>query len=115
MFSKIRNYILLYGAFLIYSCASVCSKYAAEALSDDAKIRVVIFLALEVLVLGLYAITWQQVLKHFSLVTAMASKGSVVIINLIWSVLLFSEVITIFNVVGAAVIILGIWMVSTDG
>lgn len=58
---------------------------------------------------------WQQVLKRFSLVTAMANKGVVVIINLIWSVLLFQEAITIYNIIGAAIIIGGIWMVSSDG
>ena len=45
----------------------------------------------------------------------MANKGVVVIINLIWSVLLFREVITIYNIIGAAIIIGGIWMVSSDG
>ena len=70
---------------------------------------------LEVVCLGVYAIIWQQVLKDFSLVTAMASKGVVVIINLIWSVLLFGETVTLYNIIGAVIIIFGIWMVSSDG
>ena len=53
-------------------------------------------------------------MKYFSLVQAMASKGVVVILNMLWSILLFSEKISVFNVIGAGVIIFGIWMVSTD-
>ena len=109
---NIKKYILLYGAFFIYSLVAVCSKYASM---QSTFIKICFFLGLEIVFLGLYAIIWQQVLKNFSLVTAMASKGSVVILNLLWSVLLFSEKITLFNVIGAAVIIFGIWMVSTDG
>ncbi|MCR5544171.1 MAG: EamA family transporter [Eubacterium sp.] len=109
---KVKKYALLYGAFIIYSMVAVCSKFAS---SQPTFIRICFFLGLEVVFLGLYAVVWQQVLKHFTLVTAMASKGVVVILNLLWSILLFSEKITLFNVIGAAIIIFGIWMVSMDG
>lgn len=109
---KIKKYSLLYGAFLGYSFVAICSKLAA---GQELFFKIILFLGLEMVFLGLYAIIWQQVLKHFDLVHAMASKGVVVILNLMWSVLLFSEKITVFNVIGAGVIILGIWMVSTDG
>lgn len=108
---KIKKYILLYVAFLIYSFVSISAKYASL---QTTVIKMCIFLGLEICFLGLYAILWQQALKHFSLVTAMASKGVVVILNLLWSILLFSEKITLFNVIGAGIIIFGIWVVSTD-
>lgn len=108
---KLKAYLILYVAFVIYSFVSICAKYAAL---QSILPRGVVFLGFEVLFLGLYAILWQQVLKHFTLVHAMASKGAVVLLNLLWSVLLFSEKITVFNVLGAGIIIFGIWMVSTD-
>ena len=109
---KASSYMALYMAFLIYSVSSVCAKLAAQ---QSTMIKVIVFLGLEIGCLGIYAIVWQQVLKKFSLVTAMASKGIVVIFNMIWSVLLFKEVITIYNIIGAGIIICGIWMVSSDG
>lgn len=109
---KIKKYILLYTAFLIYSASTICAKLAS---TQPTYIKILLFIGLEVICLGIYAIVWQQVLKKFSLVTAMASKGIVVIFNLIWSVLLFGEHVSLYNIVGAAIIILGIWMVSTDG
>lgn len=110
--TSIKKYILLYGSFFIYSLSAICAKLAS---SQNLPIKVLVFIGLEIFCLGVYALVWQQVLKKFSLVTAMANKGVVVIINLIWSVLLFREVITIYNIIGAAIIIGGIWMVSSDG
>ncbi len=108
---NIKKYALLYGAFLIYSGSSICAKLAA---TQPTMIKVLVFFGLEFVCLGVYAIIWQQVLKKFSLVTAMASKGIVVILNLIWSVILFGETISFGNILGAGIIIFGIWMVSSD-
>lgn len=110
--NNVKKYVLLYGGFLIYSISSICAKLAA---GQEKVIKVVVFLGLEVFCLGIYALIWQQTLKKFSLVTAMASKGVVVIFNLVWSVMLFSETVTIYNLIGAVVIIGGIWVVATDG
>ncbi len=111
MVGNIKRYLLLYGAFFVYSVVAICSKLAA---GQQHLLKIVLFLGLETLFLGLYAVIWQQVLKRFDLVHAMASKGVVVILNLLWSALLFSEGITLFNVIGACIIISGIWLVSTD-
>lgn len=107
-----KEYVLLFSAFFVYSFVAICSKYAA---GQSSFIRICLFLALEVVFLGAYALIWQQALKHFPLVTAMASKGVVVILNLFWSVLLFHESVNILNVLGAGAIIFGIWVVATDG
>lgn len=108
---RIKDYILLYCAFLVYSLVAVFSKYAS--LQENWN-RIFVFLFAEVLILGVYAILWQQILKRFSLVHAMASKGIVVILNLLWSVFIFEETVTICNVIGAGIVILGIWVVSRD-
>lgn len=108
---SLMDYVVLYGAFFIYSASTVCAKFAAR---QDLMIKVLVFMALELLCLGFYALVWQQVLNRFPLVVAMACKGSVVLINLIWSVLLFGEHINIWNLAGALIIIGGIWLVSAD-
>ena len=112
MKEKINSYLILYAAFLIYSVSSVCAKFSSQ---QNTLTKAIVFLGLEMACLGIYAIIWQQALKRFSLVTAMASKGIVVIMNMIWSIWLFEESVSICNIVGAAVIIWGIWVVSSDG
>lgn len=106
------KYILLYCCFFIYSVSAICAKLAA---GQETAVWMLFFIGLEVLCLGGYALIWQQVLKKFTLFTAMANKGIVVIFNLAWSAMLFREMVTIYNIIGAAVIIGGIWMVSSDG
>ena len=107
----IKKYIFLYSCFLIYSLSTIFAKIAAQ---QNMVVKVSVFIGLEIMCLGLYAVIWQQVLKKFSLVTAMSSKGIVVIFNLIWSALLFGETVTIYNIAGAVIIVGGIWMVSSD-
>ena len=58
-----------------------------------------------------YALFWQQILKKLPLVTAYANKAITVVWGLLWGMLVFKEKITVFNVVGALVIIFGIYMV----
>jgi len=109
--NKLRKYLLLYSCFFIYSVSTICAKLAS---AQDLIFKVLVFIVLEIGCLGLYAIIWQQVLKQFTLITAMSSKGVVVILNLVWSVVLFKEVITMSNIIGSVIIICGIWMVSLD-
>lgn len=103
---------LLYTAFLIYSGTTVFSKMAA--LQDGFTVKFLFFVGMEIVCLGIYAIIWQQVLKNMSLITAMSNKGVVVIFGLLWSVFLFHETVTLYNLLGAVMIIFGIWMVSAD-
>ena len=106
-----KDYFLLYGDFLIYSLVSVFSKIAA---AQESLAWTMLFMFIEFCFLGVYALIWQQALKRFPLTVAMASKGITVILALLWSVALFRESISIMNVVGAALIILGIRVVSSD-
>ena len=65
-------------------------------------------------ILAVYALMWQQVLKRFTLAKAYPNKGVVVIWNLLWAVVFFNETITKNNIIGSAVIIMGIALVSAD-
>ena len=109
----IKKYSSLYFAFFIYSGVTVCAKMAA--LYEIFSLPFMFYIALEIVLLGAYAILWQQVLKKFSLVSAMANKGIVVVFTLLWSVFLFKETLTFYNIIGALVIVLGIRVVSKDG
>lgn len=104
---------LLYIAFMVYSGTTVCSKMAA--MQEGLTVKFLFFVGMEIVCLGVYALIWQQVLKNMSLITAMSNKGVVVIFGLLWSVFLFHETVSLYNILGAAMIIFGIWMVSADG
>lgn len=59
-------------------------------------------------VMGVYAMLWQQVISRMSLSTAYMFKGTSLIFVLLISALLFGETITINNLIGSAIIVLGI-------
>lgn len=111
MKNKVVDYVLLYSDFTIYSLVSVLAKFASM---QDNYVYIAIFVAGEILLLGVYALIWQQVLKRFTLITAMSNKGITIILGMVWSVLIFHEGITIWNIIGAIIIIFGMWMVSSS-
>ena len=107
-----KNYALLHASFLIYSFVALMSKITAGKEFFTAGFFG--FAALVFLLLLVYAFLWQKVLKVFPLVTAYSNKGAVIIWNLIWASLIMGEKITVGNLIGSAVIIIGIVVVSSD-
>lgn len=73
--------------------------------------KFILFYSLVLLDLAVYAIVWQQILKELPLVSAYANKAVTVIWGLIWGMVIFKESLTIWNVIGAIVIIIGIYIV----
>lgn len=73
-----------------------------------------LFAILSIVLIGVYAILWQQILGKFPLVTAFSNKGIVVVWNMLLAFFIFNEQITLENIVGGAVIILGIVVVSKE-
>ena len=63
-------------------------------------------------VMGIYAILWQQVITRMPLSTAYMFKGTSLIFVLLISALLFGEAISLNNVFGSAIIVLGIVLFS---
>ena len=107
--SKIIYFAALHIMLLVFSLGSVCSKIAAgkEVLSPG----FFIFYGLVLFILFVYAIVWQQLLKGLNLVTAYANKAVTVIWGLVWGSLIFNETVTIKNIIGAAIIIFGVYLV----
>ena len=66
------------------------------------------------LILLLYAVVWQQILKRISLSTAYASRATGVIWGVVWGVIIFNEGITWNMILGTLVILLGLYLVVTS-
>ena len=105
-----NKYVQLFSAFIIYSFVGVLSKIAALS---GFGFKFYFYVGLQFVFLAAYALIWQQILKKFSLIAAMACKGIVVILSLVWAIVFFQESISLNNVLGALLIVLGIYIVST--
>ncbi len=95
----------------MFSLTGVASKFAAAQPFLSPKF--IMFYAIVLLGLFIYAFAWQQIIKRMPLVTAYANRGATVIWGIIWGYLVFSEEITVKKLIGAAVIICGIVLIVT--
>ena len=112
--SKIKDYIQLHLNILLFSLTSVFSKaasvqYNKHGLSSPLPY---LFLFLMVANCGVYAIAWQQVIKKFSLSTAYANKSVYLLWSQIWAVVIFHENLSIQNIIGILVVLIGVWTVQ---
>ena len=105
-------YLGVLGAFLVYSFASVFSKWASQA--EFLSWAYLLRLAGAVAVLGVYAIMWQQIIKRMPVSDAYMFKGSTIIFVLLLSWLLFGESISLQNGIGAAVIVAGMYLYAKE-
>ncbi|MEF2919499.1 MAG: EamA family transporter [Acutalibacteraceae bacterium] len=106
---KISKLISLNILLLIYSLSSVFSKFASQ--QEFMSIEFIFWYGLVVLLLGVYAIFWQQIIKHLPLNTAYANKAVVVVWGILWGMLFFGETIHWNKIVGAIIVIIGVVMV----
>jgi multidrug transporter EmrE-like cation transporter len=70
--------------------------------------------SIEILIFAFYALLWQQLIKRMDLDAAYSIKGTVILWTLVWSKLFFNESIKTTNIVGALIILLGIYLVMSD-
>lgn len=110
--TKFNTYLLLHVAFILYSFTTVCSKFAAQ--EDVFSLPFFAWYASGIIFLGIYAVIWQQVLNKLPLTTAYSSKGVVLIYGFLLGSLLFGEVIKVQTIIGAIIVLIGIYLVVTS-
>ncbi len=103
---KIKDILFLQLVFLIYSINSIVAKFASQ--QEGFGLAFICLYGLEVLILGIYAILWQQVIKKFELSVAYANKAVTLIWAMVWGTLIFKEQITPPKVFGILLVIVGI-------
>ena len=105
-----KRYLALIGVNLVYACTSICTKMASR--QEMLSWPYLLWIGGAIGIMGVYAILWQQVIARMPLSTAYMFKGTSLIFVLLFSVLLFDEGITLNNVIGAVIIIIGIVLFS---
>ena len=110
--SKLLDIIFLQACIILLSLTGVIAKKASAVGFLSAEF--IIYYAMEIFIIGIYAVLWQQIIKKFELSVAYANKGTLIIWTFIWAVLFFHETITINNVLGGVFVIGGIVMVLKD-
>ncbi|MCI8597308.1 MAG: transporter [Lachnospiraceae bacterium] len=98
---------------MIYTLSSVAAKMASA--QEVFSIPFLLFYGVEILLLGIYAIAWQQIIKRCDLSVAYANRSIAILWSLIWTVIFFHEALTVKNVIGVLIVFAGTMIVNSDG
>ena len=98
--------IALHVLLLVYSFSGIFSKNASA--QPFLSPMFCILYAGTIVILGIYAVGWQQIIKRLPLTLAFANKAVTVVWGIVWGALLFGETITWQMVVGGIVVIAGV-------
>lgn len=110
--NHVITFIFLQLSVIIYSLAGVCSKYAAAY--KFLSIKFIVIFIIEIGILGIYAILWQQIIKSIDIFIAYANKGTSLLWSLLWAIMLFNEKITINNIIGIIIVMIGVILISSE-
>lgn len=104
--------LIMQLAVCIYTCSGIAAKLASGYAFMSWGF--ILCYGAEILLLGIYAVFWQQIIKRADISVAYANRAAAIFWSTLWAVLIFKEQVSVQNVVGIVLIFLGIWLVNRD-
>ena len=116
----------LQPAVVLFSCVSICSKLASRQLPKNfaslpdylllclQNWKLIVLLALMLLLLGIYAVIWQQLIKRSKIALIYANKSSYLFWTQLAAVFVFGETVSLCNIAGIAIIFIGIILGNSE-
>ena len=108
----VKDTLFLHSLFLLYSICGVLSK-AASGFPFLSAGFITLYGAMLVL-LAVYAILWQRILRSMPLTRAFSNKAVTIIWGMLWGAVLFGEIITANKLIGSLVIAIGVLVLMTE-
>ena len=109
---SIKDLLFLQIVIMIYTGSSIAAKFAAN--QELLSLKFCLFYGIEIVILGIYAVLWQQIIKRFELSVAYANRAMLLVWSMLWAVLIFHDEITPQNVVGVLFVIVGTMIINLD-
>lgn len=109
---SIKNILVLQAVVVIYTLSSVVAKFATG--QELFSFSFFLFYGLEIVILGVYAILWQQMIKRFDLSVAYANRAMALLWSAVWAIVLFRDTLALKQVIGIAFVVLGTVIVNSD-
>lgn len=107
-----KQIAVLQFAVMIYTLSSVAAKYASPY--NVLSWPFILYCAVEIILLGIYAIVWQQLIKKIDLSIAYANRSMAILWSMIWAVIFFGENITFQNMIGVIIVLTGTMIINSD-
>jgi multidrug transporter EmrE-like cation transporter len=109
---KRKAYLSLHLTVMLYAFSSILAKMASQY--SLLSLPFLAYLALELLVLMIYAYFWQQTLKRLSSSTAYANRAIAIVWTFVAGILFFHETFRWNNLLGIALILWGVRLVVLE-
>lgn len=114
MNNKLKRFFLFAGlqlSILMFASTGILTKVAAQYpfLSGE----FILLYGSSILVMFIYAVLWQIFLKYIPLTTAYANKSVSTVWTMLFGYMFFEEEISLSMIVGAIIIIIGVFVVVT--
>jgi len=109
---SLKNILVLQAVVIIYTLSSVVAKMATG--KELFSVSFFLFYGLEIIILGIYAILWQQMIKRFDLSVAYANRAMAILWSALWAVVLFHESLGIKQLIGIGLVVLGTVIVNSE-
>lgn len=110
--TKLKEILILQIVIAIYTLSTVFAKFASG--QEFMSFKFILYYGLEMLILAVYAVVWQQLIKKFDISVAYANKAMGLLWSIVWAILIFNETITIKNVIGVVIVIIGTIIVNSE-
>ena len=109
----IRQILILQAIIVIYTFSGVFGKMATNGHAFLSR-EFLLYIFLDLCVLAVYALLWQQALKRFDLHVAYANRAMATVWGIVWAYFIFAEMITVMNIIGTLLILAGTFLVNSD-
>ena len=110
--TKLKEIFILQIVIAIYTLSTVFAKFTSG--QEFMSFKFILYYGLEMLILAVYAVVWQQLIKKFDISVAYANKAMGLLWSIVWAILIFNETITIKNVIGVVIVIVGTIIVNSE-
>mgnify|MGYP004566696327 FL=1 len=111
-FDFLLQIIAIQAIVAIYSFSTVVAKFASR--QTFLSWQFLLLYAVEIGILGIYAILWQQMIKRFPISVAYANRAIGLLWTLLFATVFFREKINLQNVIGVIIVIIGTMIVNSE-
>lgn len=109
---SLKQILLLQAVVMIYTTSGIFAKLASG--NPFLSWKFILFYGAEICILGIYALLWQQIIKKVDLSIAYANRAMAIIWSMIWAAVIFKDTITIQNIIGVIVVLIGTMIVNSE-
>ena len=111
---KIKDYLFLHLCVALFSFTSVFSKLASIQYNRGGLANPLLYVCVFLMffVCFAYAICWQKIIKKFDLNIGYANRSVYLLWSQVWAVSIFGEQLSVRNVIGVMIVLLGVIVVS---